>query len=109
MVTPWDSSLSTLISCPWENATVSTHSCCARGQLEHLVRSPVELADSTGDDSGEPLLVGRKPLLELRFDVDVCEQRVDQRRGDLFADGVVDDQLVRSRADGVVSNACQRT
>ena len=47
------------------------------------------------DRAGEPLLLGRQPLLERRLHVDLREELVGQRRCDLLLDHLVVDQLPR--------------
>ena len=64
--------------------------------LQELARQPLgQRARSPGDGAGEPLLVGGKALFELGSHVDVREQLVGQRRGDLLLDRRIGDQLSR--------------
>ena len=68
--------------------------------LEHASGGPVgELAQTRRSGAGEPLLVGRQPLLQRCRDIDVRVQRVDERRRDLIADLVVGDEFAGGSRD----------
>ena len=70
--------------------------------LEHASGGPLgELAQTRRRRAGEPLLVGRQPLLQGCRDIDVRVQRVDERRRDLVADLVVGDQVAGGCRDRV--------
>ena len=68
--------------------------------LEHASGGPLgELAQTRRRRAGEPLLVGRQPLLQRCRDIDVRVQRVDERRRDLIADLVVGDEFAGGSRD----------
>jgi hypothetical protein len=72
------------------------------GPLEHLPSSPVgELPQARGGRPREPLELRRELLPQLGLHVHVGIELVDQRGGDLVADLLVGDQVVRGVPDGL--------
>ena len=71
-----------------------------RPREQPLGRPVCELAHRPGKGTSKRLLIRRQTRLELRLDVDVREELLDERRGDLVPNLVVGDQLVRALRDG---------